>query len=134
MLMHAVAHGGGWGGWGVRTPYVLKVDSGRKIPCRTRGLGPASAASRSDALPTELHPHPHPTVRKPSELYSEYHGQHFSLAHSHQRRSQSPLLGVNDKFAAIHHPVISPASFRTLSAFHARKNGFNRLEWSWKTP
>ena len=29
---------------------ALKVDSGRKIPSRTR----------SDALPTELHPHPHP--------------------------------------------------------------------------
>ena len=34
-----------------------KVDSRRKILCRTGGFEPASAACRSDALPTELHPH-----------------------------------------------------------------------------
>ena len=33
-----------------------KVDSGRKIPCRTQGIKPASAACRSDALPGQLHP------------------------------------------------------------------------------
>ena len=38
---------------------ALKVDSGRKIPRRTGGSKPASATCRSDALPTELHPHPH---------------------------------------------------------------------------
>ena len=37
---------------------AMKVDSGRKIPCRTRGIEPTSAAYRSDALPTELHPRP----------------------------------------------------------------------------
>ena len=36
---------------------ALKVDSGRKIPRRTGGSKPASATCRSDALPTELHPH-----------------------------------------------------------------------------
>ena len=35
---------------------ALKIDSGRKIPCPHRGIEPASAACRSDALPTELHP------------------------------------------------------------------------------
>ena len=35
---------------------ALKVDSGSKIPCRTGGIEPASAACRSDVLPTELHP------------------------------------------------------------------------------
>ena len=35
---------------------ALEVDSERKIPRRTR-VEPVSAACRSDALPTELHPH-----------------------------------------------------------------------------
>ena len=35
---------------------ALKVDSGKKIPLPHRGIEPASAACRSDALPTELHP------------------------------------------------------------------------------
>ena len=33
---------------------AMKVDPGRKIPCRE----PVSAACRSDALPVELHPYP----------------------------------------------------------------------------
>ena len=37
---------------------ALKVDSGRIIPCLTGGIEPASAACRSGALPTELHPRP----------------------------------------------------------------------------
>ena len=37
---------------------ALKVDSGRKNPLPHRGIEPASAACRSDALPIELHPHP----------------------------------------------------------------------------
>ena len=51
---------------------VLKVDTGKKIPRHTRGIEPASAACRSDALPTELYPHPcrseltygHESIRK----------------------------------------------------------------------
>ena len=35
----------------------LKGESGRKNPLQQRGIEPASAACRSDALPTELHPH-----------------------------------------------------------------------------
>ena len=53
-LMREIAHGG------VRTHVresAQKVDSGRKIPCRT-GESMLSAACRSDALPTELHLHP----------------------------------------------------------------------------
>ena len=54
--MHAVAHGL------VRTHVresALKVDSGRKILCRTGESNlQALAACRSDALPTELHSHP----------------------------------------------------------------------------
>ena len=38
---------------------ALKADSGRKIPCRTEVSNLTSAACRSDALPTELHPNPH---------------------------------------------------------------------------
>ena len=34
MLMHAIAHGGEWTHVG---ECALKVDSGRKIPCYTRG-------------------------------------------------------------------------------------------------
>ena len=37
---------------------ALKADSGRKIPCRTARIEPESATCRSDALATELHPHP----------------------------------------------------------------------------
>ena len=46
--MHAIAHGG------VRTPEesALKVDW-EKNPLPHRGIEPASAACRSDALPTE---------------------------------------------------------------------------------
>ena len=54
MLMHAIAHGG------VRTHVresALKVDSGRiKKSLPRQGIEPAAAASRSDALPTKLHP------------------------------------------------------------------------------
>ena len=35
---------------------ALKVDSGRKIPCRNGESNLHSAACRSDALPTEPHP------------------------------------------------------------------------------
>ena len=52
MLMHAIAHECCRDT--VRES-ALKVDSGRKIPCRT-GIEPASRAYRSDALPTELYP------------------------------------------------------------------------------
>ena len=55
MLMRAISHGGC--AHTVRES-ALKVDTGRKCPCRTgRGLEPASAlrlAFRSDALPVEL--------------------------------------------------------------------------------
>ena len=37
---------------------ALKVDSREKIPCRNRGIEPASATCRSDASPTEIYPHP----------------------------------------------------------------------------
>ena len=50
--MYAIAHGG------VRTHVresALKVDSGEKS-LAAPGIEPASAACRSDALPTELHP------------------------------------------------------------------------------
>ena len=53
MLMRAIAHGC------VRTRVresALKDDSGQKNPLPHRGFEPASAACRSDALPTELHP------------------------------------------------------------------------------
>ena len=55
MLMHAFAHGG------ARTRVresALKVDSGRKIPCRTEE---SNLRQRRDGLmlwPTELHSHP----------------------------------------------------------------------------
>ena len=55
MLMHAIAQGG------VRTHVrecALRVDSGKKIPCRT---GESNLRQRHDGLmlkPTELHPHP----------------------------------------------------------------------------
>ena len=54
--MHAIAHGG------VRTPYesTLKFDSGRKIPCRTGGIEPASAACQSDAVGYQLNYIPKP--------------------------------------------------------------------------
>ena len=39
------------------TESALKVDSGRRIPCRTRESNPASVAFQCSALPTELHPH-----------------------------------------------------------------------------
>ena len=57
ILMHVIAHRG------VRTHVresAAKVDSGRKKknPSPHGGIEPASAACRSDALPTELHPHP----------------------------------------------------------------------------
>ena len=54
MLMHVIAHGG------VLTDIresTLKVDSGRKIPCRT---GESNLCQQRDGLmlyPTELHPH-----------------------------------------------------------------------------
>ena len=59
--MHTIAHEErerGEGGTDTVRESSLKVDSGRKIPCRTRRIEPESAARRSDALPTELHPHP----------------------------------------------------------------------------
>ena len=37
---------------------ALKADSGEKNSLPNRGIEPASAACRVDALPTELHPHP----------------------------------------------------------------------------
>ena len=52
MLMHAIAQG-------VRTHVresALEADW-EKNPLPHRGIEPASASSRSDALPTELHPH-----------------------------------------------------------------------------
>ena len=36
---------------------AMKVTSGRKNPLPRRGIEPATAACRSDALPTDLHPH-----------------------------------------------------------------------------
>ena len=44
---------------------ALKADSGRKIPCRTGEIEPASAACRSDALPAELHPRPSAQQTRP---------------------------------------------------------------------
>ena len=38
--------------------FSLEVDSGRKIPCRTGESNLRQRCCRSDALPTELHPHP----------------------------------------------------------------------------
>ena len=48
MLMHAIAHGG------TARECALKVDSGRKKPVPHRGIEPASASFRSDALPELL--------------------------------------------------------------------------------
>ena len=48
-----------WGCTDTVKGFALKVDSGReekKNPLLHRGIEPASAACRSDALPTELHP------------------------------------------------------------------------------
>ena len=59
MLMHAIAYGSCTDT--VRES-ALKVDSGRKIPFRTEEIEPASAACRSDVLPTELHPRPPPVL------------------------------------------------------------------------
>ena len=62
MLTHAIAQGG------VRTHVresALKVYSWRKFPCRTGGIEPASAACRSGALPTELHPRTWIETREP---------------------------------------------------------------------
>ena len=61
MLTHATAHGGCTDT--VRES-TLKVDSGRKIPCLSGESKPVSAACRSDALPTELHPHPRTGVHE----------------------------------------------------------------------
>ena len=55
MLVHAISHGGCTDT--VRES-ALKVDSRRKNPLPQWKIEPASAACRSDALPTELHPHP----------------------------------------------------------------------------
>ena len=67
---------------GVYRESALKMeDSGRKNPLPHREIESASAACRSDALPTELHPHPinhnydqlswilwRPTVCRPTEV------------------------------------------------------------------
>ena len=43
--------------------FALEVDSGRKkSPVSHRGIQPALAACRSEALPTELHPDPRGAV------------------------------------------------------------------------
>ena len=47
-----------WGCMDTVEESALKVDSGRKTHCCSRGIKPASAEGRSDALPTELHLHP----------------------------------------------------------------------------
>ena len=49
---------------------AVKVDDERKSLARRRGIEPTSEACRSDALPTELHPHPagHPVLRTQSHL------------------------------------------------------------------
>ena len=60
--MHAIAHRG------VHTDTVresaLKVDPKRKIPCHTREskFKPVSRVCQSNALPTELHPHPEKNI------------------------------------------------------------------------
>ena len=54
MLRHAAAQA--WGGGDTLTESALEVGSGEKNPLPHRGIEPASAACRSDALPTELHP------------------------------------------------------------------------------
>ena len=58
MLIHAIAHGEGGGGCCTDTvrESALKVDW-EKNPLPHRGIEPASAACRSGALPTKLHPH-----------------------------------------------------------------------------
>ena len=53
MLMHVIARRGVW--THIRES-ALKVESGTKYPLPPRGIEPASAACRSDTLPTELHP------------------------------------------------------------------------------
>ena len=70
MLMHAIAHGGCTD---TVKESALKVDSGRKNILPHRGIEPASAACRSDALATELHPHPHAgvgtkTAKRPAKV------------------------------------------------------------------
>ena len=52
MLMHAIAQGV----YKIARESALKADSGRKNPLPHQGIEPASAACRSGALPTELHP------------------------------------------------------------------------------
>ena len=58
MLMHVIVHMGCTDTVTVRES-ALEAHSGRKIPCRTGGLEPASAlrqAFQTDALPAELSP------------------------------------------------------------------------------
>ena len=56
--------GEGEGGTDSVRESALKLDSRRKIqnPLPHRGIEPAAAACRSDALPAELHPHPIPIM------------------------------------------------------------------------
>ena len=53
MSMHAIAHGGLYG-----HRKTVCTESGKKNPLPHEGIEPVSAACRSDALPTELHPQP----------------------------------------------------------------------------
>ena len=48
-----------WGCTDTIRESTLKVDSGRKIPCRTRLSNRRQQRAGSDALATELHPHPY---------------------------------------------------------------------------
>ena len=54
MLTHVIAHGGCTD---TAREFAPKGDSGEKNPLPHQGIEPASAACRSDTLPTELHPH-----------------------------------------------------------------------------
>ena len=54
-LIYATAH---WGAWTPKESLHWKLTLGEK-PLPHRRIESASAACRSDALPTELHPHPH---------------------------------------------------------------------------
>ena len=61
--MHAIAHGECKDTVGEST---LKVDWEKNL-LPHRGIEPASAVCRSDALPTELHPHPYSILRAKEE-------------------------------------------------------------------
>ena len=129
MLMHVIAHGGCTDT--VRES-ALKADSGRKkIPCRTRGLEPASVlrqAFQSDALPTELLA-PRIRLRRFKSPVQKSKVDHNSgYEHSQQRlpkpRKKQPTAST--PVSTVHLPT-RDRSVRTITRFptHALRHQYS---------